>query len=142
MLLVSISGDYRRSDIKENPNPINANEIPIDLYFSIFFGLIISFSFAAGCTCIIVALQHKSSIANYFQKVQKYLGLKQEPKSKPVDCDICGIIKCNRHLTVPDREPWRRLFISNELNEALASVCSMINSNSKSINVSLLTIHF
>ncbi|XP_031628078.1 sorting nexin-14-like [Contarinia nasturtii] len=99
----------------------------LSVHLSIFFGLIISFSFAAGCTSIIVALQHKASIANYFQKVQKYLGLKQEPKSKPIDCDICGIIKCNRHLTViPDREPWRRLFISNELNEALASFYTKI----------------
>lgn len=55
--------------------------------------------------------------------MQKYLGLKQEPKTKPVDCDICGIIKCNRHLTAPDREPWRRLFITHELDGALASVC-------------------
>lgn len=90
--------------------------------FSIFFGLIISFSFAAGCTAVIVALQHKSSISHTFQKVQKYLGLKQEPKIELVDCDICGIIKCNRHLTAPDREPWRRLFITRELDDALASV--------------------
>lgn len=92
-------------------------------FFSIFFGLIISFSFAAGCSAIIVALQHKSSISHTFQKVQKYLGLKQDLKIKPIDCDICGIIKCNRHLTAPDREPWRRLFISYELDDALANVC-------------------
>lgn len=90
--------------------------------FSIFFGLIISFSFAAGCTAIIIALQHKSSISHTFQKVQKYLCLKEDPKIKPVDCDICGIIKCNRHLTAPDREPWRRLFITRELDDALSSV--------------------
>lgn len=95
----------------------------IFFYYSIFFGLIISFSYAAGCTAIIVALQHKASISQTVQKLQKYLGLKQEPKVKPIDCDICNIIKCTRHLTAPDREPWRRLFITRELDDALAVVC-------------------
>lgn len=91
-------------------------------FLSIFFGLIISFSFAAGCTLIIVALQRRTKIAQTVQNVQRYLGLKHEPKAKPVDCDICGIIKCNRHLSAPDREPWRRLFITRELDDALARV--------------------
>lgn len=54
--------------------------------------------------------------------MQKYLGLNQEAKVKPVDCDICNVIKCTRHLTAPDREPWRRLFITRELDDALAEV--------------------
>lgn len=106
-------------------NQLNHNEFSRFFSASIFFGLIISFSFAAGCTAIIVALQHKSSISSTFQTVQKYLGLKQEPKADPIDCDICGIIKCNRHLTAPDREPWRRLFITRELDDALASVSTL-----------------
>lgn len=56
------------------------------------------------------------------QRIQKHLGLKNDPKDRPIDCDICGVIKCNRHLTAPDREPWRRLFITPELDDALTKV--------------------
>lgn len=98
----------------------------ISFAFSIFFGLIISFSFAAGCATLIVALQHKSWILQTVQRIQKHLGLKNDPKDRPIDCDICGVIKCNRHLTTPDREPWRRLFITPELDDALAKVSVLL----------------
>lgn len=81
-----------------------------------------SFSFAAGCALCIIALQHKQSLTLKLQKFYEYLGWKQKNKEVVVDCDVCGVIKCNRHLQAPNREPWRGLFISRELDDALASV--------------------
>lgn len=94
--------------------------------FSIFLGLVISFSFSAGCAIVIVALQHKQTLSVKLQKISEYLGLRQGPKKQPIDCDVCGIVKCNRHISAPNREPWRGLFITRELNDALDSVNDII----------------
>lgn len=94
--------------------------------YSLFLGLVISFSFSAGCTLCVVALQHKQGLRTTAQKFYEYLGFKPKQKKEKVDCDVCGVIKCNRHLTAPNREPWRGLFITRELDNALASVSIVI----------------
>lgn len=82
----------------------------------------ISFSFAAGFTAVIVALQHRQGLKSTIRKIYEYAGLNTDLKVETIDCDVCGVVKCNRHLTAPNREPWRGLFITKELNDALASV--------------------
>lgn len=95
------------------------------LFSSFILGLIISFAFASGCAVVIVALQHKQGLASKLQRFYEYAGIKVDcdvKLAKKIDCDICGVIKCNRHLSTPNREPWRGLFIIKELDDALASV--------------------
>lgn len=93
------------------------------LSFSRFIlGLIISLAFASGGATVIVALQHKQGLASKLQKLYEYAGIIPEVVVKTIDCNVCGIIKCNRHLSTTNREPWRGLFITKELDDALASV--------------------
>lgn len=92
------------------------------LLSSLILGLIISFAFASGCAVVIVALQHKQGLTSKLQRLYEYAGITAELEDKTIDCDICGVIKCNRHLSTPNREQWRGLFIIKELDDALASV--------------------
>lgn len=89
---------------------------------SVFVGLVISFSFAAGCALTVVLLNHKASVANAFHKFGPLFGWTPKTVAVSEDCDVCGVIKCSRHLAAPNREPWRGLFITKELDDALDSV--------------------
>lgn len=98
------------------------NNFDFFLLFSLFISLVVSFSFAAGCALAVVLLKHKDSLATLFNKARDYFGVKNDIKVEKEDCDVCGVVRCNRHLTAPNREPWRGLFISQELDEAVDSV--------------------
>lgn len=93
---------------------------------SILPAVIISFAFTTGFSVAIIALKHRQYLAFTLRKVIEYAGLRPEIKTKQIDCDVCGAVKCNRHLSTPNREPWRGLFIIKELDDALASVSSAI----------------
>lgn len=93
---------------------------------SIILGLIITFSFATGCIVTIVLLQHRQSVILYVEQCIDWLGLRKTVETPPDDCEICGIIKCNRHMTAPNREPWRSVFVSRELDKAVESLYTNI----------------
>lgn len=84
--------------------------------------MIISFAFTSGCAVVIVALQNKQGLASKLQRLYEYTGITAEVAAKTIDCDVCGVIKCNRHLSTPNREQWHGIFINKELDDALASV--------------------
>lgn len=90
--------------------------------FSIFLGFIVILSFVGGCAVVIVVLQQEKSLSSTFHRIYEHFGLIAEPKGQPNDCNVCGLVKCNRHLAAPNREPWRGLFISQGLDSALDSV--------------------
>lgn len=90
--------------------------------YSVLLGYVIFSSFVTGCAVVIVALQQKRNLSLTFHRINEHLGLIAETKSQPIDCNVCGRVKCNRHLVTPNREPWRGLFITRGLDTALDSV--------------------
>lgn len=102
---------------------LHMTDSTLSLPCSLFISLVISWSFALGCAIAVVLLKHKDQLANVFKRFREWCGFQTEvaPIEK-VDCDVCGIVKCNRHLAAPNREPWRGLFIDKELDDAVDSV--------------------
>lgn len=98
----------------------------VGVYFSLILGLMISFSFAIGCAVTVVLLEHKESVSFVILRARDIIGIRQQTKTASNDCTVCGIVKCNRHLTAPNREPWRSMFISKELDDALDSLYTNI----------------
>lgn len=98
----------------------------VGVYFSLILGLMISFSFATGCAVSVVLLEHKDSVSFVILKARDLFGIRQRTEIATNDCEVCGIVKCSRHLAAPNREPWRSMFITKELDDALGSLYTNI----------------
>lgn len=98
----------------------------VGVYFSLILGLMISFSFATGCAVTVVLLEHKQSVSFVILRARDLIGIRQRTENATNDCEVCGVVKCNRHLAAPNREPWRSLFVSKELDDALDSLYTNI----------------
>lgn len=95
-------------------------------FYSVIIGLILCFSFVIGCALSLALLKHKKWLSVIILRVKKYSVFGGAEEHASTGCDVCGASKCNRHGKTLNREPWKGIFVDQDLDSAVESVCSLI----------------